>query len=132
MVRQVIRGLSPCLIQQLYTDYAIGRIALVFALKPSIEAPAPRTMVYVQRFTAIPRTPSGVSGFYAVAKAFDRGEPRYEVISASQIARPCPLSPVFKGPATRGVPGHEVLDHYSKFYINKYRTPHEFLFLHAS
>jgi hypothetical protein len=89
-------------------------------------------MAYVQRFTAIPRAPSGVSGFYAVAKALDRDLPRYEVILAEQIARPCPLSPVFKGSAIRGVVGHESLDRFSKFYINKYRTPHEFLFLHAS
>jgi hypothetical protein len=89
-------------------------------------------MAYVQRFTAIPHRPSGVSGFYAVAKALDQGSPRYEVISASQIARPCPLSPLLKGSATRGVLGHESLNHYDTFYINKHRTPHEFLFLHTS
>ncbi|KAG9089800.1 hypothetical protein FRC06_001389 [Ceratobasidium sp. 370] len=70
----------------------VGRLALLFALKPSFEVPEPRLMAYVQRFSKIPSTPSHTSGFYGVGKLFDRGiprTPRYEVIAASQIARPC-------------------------------------------
>jgi hypothetical protein len=105
---------------------------LLFALKPSVEVPKPILMAYVQRFTQIPHVPSGVSGFYGVAKAKNRGLFRYEAIAASQIARPCPLSPQIKGPAIRGVEGCQSLDRYVDFYINKYRTPHDFLFIHSS
>lgn len=86
-------------------------------------------MAYVQRFTSISRTPSSTSGFYAVAKASNRGAPRFETIAASQLARSCPLSPLIKGPATRGVVGRQSLDHYQQFYINKYRTPNDYFFL---
>ncbi|KAF8594833.1 hypothetical protein BDV93DRAFT_565007 [Ceratobasidium sp. AG-I] len=86
-------------------DYSVGRLALIFALTPSRDDPEPILMAYVQRFTSIPRTPSGTSGFYAVAKAVDCGASRFETIAAAQLARPCPLSPLIKGPATRGVLG---------------------------
>lgn len=110
-------------------DYSVGRLALIFALTPSLNDPEPILMAYVQRFTTIPRTPSGTSGFYAVAKAVNRGASRFETIAAAQLARPCPLSPLIKGAATRGVIGHQSLDHYQQFYINKYRTPNDYFFL---
>ncbi|KAG9122943.1 hypothetical protein FRC07_000441 [Ceratobasidium sp. 392] len=112
-------------------DYSVGRAALVFALKPSPGMPVPRLMVYAQRFTPIPATPSSTTGLYPVARKTQRGSPRYEVIAASQLARPCPLAPIFKGRATRGIVGHASLDHYERFYINKYRTPYDFFFLHG-
>jgi hypothetical protein len=112
------------------TDYSVGRVVLLFSLAPSTEVPQPRLMAYVQRFTAIPRSPSGTSGFYAVAKLRSQGAPRYEVITVSQIARLCPLAPVMEGQAHRDVASYDALDHYEKFYINKYRTPHDFAFLH--
>lgn len=93
--------------------------------------PDPPLMAYVQRFTTIPHVTSGVSGFYAVSKSQHRGSPRYEVVAASQIARPCPLSPIIKGRASRGVEGHESLDHYDSFYINKFRRPRDFSFIHS-
>lgn len=112
-------------------DYLIGRVALLFSLAPSTLVPEPQLMAYVQRFTPVPRTTAGASGFYAVAKARNRGTPRYEVIAASQIARPCPLSPIIEGRANRAVTGHASLDHYDRFYINKYRTPRHFSFIHS-
>ncbi|KAG8690521.1 plasma membrane H+-ATPase, partial [Ceratobasidium sp. 395] len=82
-------------------SYSVGRIALVFALKPTFQVPKPRLMAYVQRFSEIPKTAAGLTGLYAVARLQDRqAQPRFEVIAASQIARPCPLSPLIKGPAT--------------------------------
>jgi hypothetical protein len=120
------------LTNNLQTGYSVGRVALLFALKPSREVSEPTLMAYVQRFSQIPVMPSGVSGFYGVKKASDRGAHRYEVIAASQIARPCPLSPQIKGPGIRGVDNSQSLDRYIEFYINKYRTPHDFLFLHSS
>ncbi|KAG9091599.1 hypothetical protein FS749_016423 [Ceratobasidium sp. UAMH 11750] len=118
--------------EEILHNYAVGRLLLLFALKPSHEVPHPLLMAYVQRFSAIPQTPSGNNGFYAVAKMQRRGSPCYEAIAASQIARPCPLAPRFKGPAARGVVGHESLEHYQEFYINRYRTPRNFFFLLSS
>ncbi|KAG8707725.1 hypothetical protein FRC09_001650, partial [Ceratobasidium sp. 395] len=89
-------------------DYSVGRTALIFSLKSSSTVPSPRLMVYVQRFTSIPVAPSASNGFYAVAKMTERGSPRYEVVAVSQIARPCPLAPVIKGPAARGVHGQQL------------------------
>ncbi|QRV99076.1 hypothetical protein RhiJN_27095 [Ceratobasidium sp. AG-Ba] len=110
-----------------------GRIALLFALKPSAELPEPRLMAYVQRFSPIPKRATGVSGFYAVSRLQDQtGQGRYEVIAVSQIARPCPLSPQIKGSAIRGVEGQQSFDCYSQFYINKYRNPNDFLFINSS
>ncbi|KAG9088843.1 hypothetical protein FS749_001827 [Ceratobasidium sp. UAMH 11750] len=113
-------------------NYAVGRLLLLFALKPTHEEPHPLLMAYVQRFSTIPQTPSRNNGFYAVTKMQRRGLPCYEVVAASQIARPCPLTPRFKGPAARGVVGHESLEHYQEFYINQYRTPRNFFFLLSS
>ncbi|QRV97702.1 hypothetical protein RhiJN_25721 [Ceratobasidium sp. AG-Ba] len=79
-------------------DYAVGRIALLFALRPSAELPEPRLMAYVQKFSPIPKRATGVSGFYAVERLRDQrsDQSRFEVIAVSQIARPCPLSPQIK------------------------------------
>ncbi|KAG8768445.1 hypothetical protein FRC12_005555 [Ceratobasidium sp. 428] len=91
----------------------------------------PELEVVHEQFTSIPATPSSTTGLYPIAKRTQRGSPRYEVVAASQLARPCPLAPIFKGPATRGIVGHASLDHYKRFYINKYRTPYDFFFLHV-
>ncbi|KAG9123255.1 hypothetical protein FRC07_015182 [Ceratobasidium sp. 392] len=104
-------------------DYSVGRMALIFSLKQSSTVPSPGLMTYMQRFTAIPATPSATSGFYAVAKKTERGSPRYEVVAVSQIARPCPLTPVFKGPATRGVVGHASNQRRAVFYTAWSTTP---------
>ncbi|KAF8593279.1 hypothetical protein BDV93DRAFT_482507 [Ceratobasidium sp. AG-I] len=116
--------------QETLHDYSVGRVILLFSLAPCLLVPEPRLMAYVQRFSPIPKAPSRVSGLYAVAKLMQRGLPRYEVIAASQIARPCPLAPYIEGPAVAEGIGHASFDYYSKFYINKYRTPQNFTFLH--
>ncbi|KAG9101539.1 hypothetical protein FRC06_002866 [Ceratobasidium sp. 370] len=81
-------------------DYNVGRIALIFAMKPSVEVHVPCVMAYIERFTPIPDSPSRISGFYGVSKLLsEQGAPRIEVIAASQIARSCPLVPQAKGEA---------------------------------
>jgi hypothetical protein len=104
---------------------------MFFTLHPSIEIPKPGLMAYVQRFTSIPKAPSRVSGLYVVAKLLRRNSPCYEIIAASQIARPCPLSPYIVGAATPQVGGSDAFLCYDKFYINKYRTPRDFTFIHS-
>jgi hypothetical protein len=88
-------------------------------------------MVYIQQFMTIPEKPTGALGFYAIAKAYQRGSPWYKVIAMSQIAHRCPLSPLIEGCADRKVIGYASLNHYKKFYINKYRTPRDFSFIHT-
>jgi hypothetical protein len=89
-------------------------------------------MAYVQCFTKIPQQPSKTSGFYAIAKAKAYGQPRYECVSLDQIIRPCPLAPIIRGAATPEIEGHASLDHYDEFYINKYRNPHDYAWVHTS
>ncbi|KAG8694961.1 hypothetical protein FRC08_008149 [Ceratobasidium sp. 394] len=113
--------------QEVIYDYSVGRIALLFALKPSEDVLEPCLMAYVQRFSDIPKNSTGTTGFYTIGRLN-----RYEVIAASQIARPCSLSPQIKGVATRDIEGHQSLNHYKRFYINKYRLPIDFLFIHSS
>jgi hypothetical protein len=113
-------------------DYRVGRLALVFALPASDEVPIPRVMTLVQRFSPIPETTNGASGFYRVKKLMSRGLPRFEVVATSQVARLCSLAPRIEGPAARGVEGNKSLVHYDQFYINTYRNPRDFLFVHAN
>lgn len=87
-------------------------------------------MAYVQRFSKISPRPSGNSGFFAVGKAYRRNRLHYECIPLEQVIRPCPLSPIFNGPADPDVEGHASLDHYCRFYVNKYRNPHDFAWIH--
>jgi hypothetical protein len=113
-------------------DYRVGRLVLIFSLTPSAELPNPRKMVYMESFSAMSRQYSSTSGFYAVAKARTHGRPRYRCAYLDQVIRPCPLSPIIKGPAQRGMEGHDSLDHYFNFYINKYRNPHDYAWMHQS
>ncbi|QRV93928.1 beige protein [Ceratobasidium sp. AG-Ba] len=112
-------------------DYSVGRVALLFAIRSSAEVPEPRVMVYIERFSDIPKTPTGTTGLHAVRRLLESNREqrrledggqrsRFEVVAVSQLARICPLSPLFKGPATTGIEGHESLNHYNTFYINKY------------
>lgn len=110
-------------------DYSIGRLRLLFSLSPTAVMPNPPTMAYVHLFTS-PGPVSAVSGFHGVGKCMTRGNARHAVIFASQIVRPCPLSPIFCGEADRDVKGTESLSHYDKFYVNKYRHPRDFCFIH--
>ncbi|KAG9122176.1 hypothetical protein FRC07_001561 [Ceratobasidium sp. 392] len=112
-------------------DFSVGRIALIFALSPSRNRPVPRLMLYMQRFTNIPASPGNNTGLLSISKKTEGGSLRYEIVAASQLARPCPLAPVIKGPAIPGVVGHDSFNHYKQFFINKYRTPYDFFFLHS-
>ncbi|QRV79933.1 beige protein [Ceratobasidium sp. AG-Ba] len=112
-------------------SYSVGCVALLFGLKPTPEIPNPRLMCYVQRFGNILPKP-GFSSLHSIKKAKDRYSPKFEVIAASQVARPCSLAPRIEGPATQGIDGTQSLDYYEHFYINKYRVPEEFFFLQFS
>ncbi|CUA74203.1 hypothetical protein RSOLAG22IIIB_11042 [Rhizoctonia solani] len=115
---------------QTLADYRVGRLVLIFSLALTTEVPIPRLMAYVERFTAISKKRSGVSGPHAVAKSTILGRTRYECVFLDQIIRPCPLAPIINGPAERGIEGHESLSYYNSFYINKYRHPRDFAWLH--
>ncbi|QRV74692.1 hypothetical protein RhiJN_02707 [Ceratobasidium sp. AG-Ba] len=46
-------------------DYSVGRVALLFALHVSAEVPEPRVMAYIERFSDIPKAPTGATGLHA-------------------------------------------------------------------
>lgn len=52
-----------------------------------------------------------------------------EIVHASRIVRVCRLSPRISGPAIRGVTPDTALDRYNTFYINKYYSVNDFLFI---
>lgn len=89
-------------------------------------------MAYVERFTAISKQRSGNSGFHTVGKSRVLGRTRYECVFLEQVIRPCPLSPIIKGAAKRDVEGHDSLSHYDSFYINKYRNPRDYAWIHQT
>ncbi|KAG8732995.1 hypothetical protein FRC11_009448 [Ceratobasidium sp. 423] len=125
-------GVRELLNKQLH-DYHVGRLALLFAIAPSPLLPQPRLLAYVQRFTSIPRRPGGPSGFFKVRKSrVGGGMSHYEIIDTVQIAWACPLAPVIKEQALRDVQGHQSLERYQEFYINGFRTPCDFSFIHSS
>ncbi|KAG8736283.1 hypothetical protein FRC10_009482 [Ceratobasidium sp. 414] len=70
--------------------------------------------------------------FPAVKKTMNCRQSHYEIIAASQITWPCLLLPIVNQAATQGVEDLGSLDHYEQFYINKYRIPSDFLFLHTT
>jgi hypothetical protein len=98
---------------------------------PSADSTQAPVMAYIHLPTNAPSTPSPVAGLYGVRKCTRaQNEPQYIVIRADQIVRPCPLLPIIKGPANRNLTNSNALSYYQQFYINKYRHPREFAFLH--
>jgi hypothetical protein len=113
-------------------DYHVGQLVLIFSPTPSTDIPDPRKMAYIELFSAISQQSSATSGFHMVAKSMAFGHPRYQCIFLDQVIRPCLLSPIINGPAVQGVEGHDSLDHYYRFYINKYRNPNDYMWMHQS
>lgn len=60
------------------------------------------------------------------------GRPHYQCIFLDQVLRPCPLAPIIRGPAARGVEAHDSLEHYTQSYIIKYQHPHDYAWIHQS
>jgi hypothetical protein len=115
---------------QFLPDCRVGWLVLIFSLTSSPDSPSPPKMAYIELFSAIPQQCSSTSGFHAVRRVKNMGYSQYRCIFLNQVIRPCPLAPIFSGPAVRGVEGHDSLDHYMNFYINKYRNPHDFAWIH--
>lgn len=114
------------------TAYRVGRLKLIFSVSRTPKNPSPRKMAYVQRFSKISCHPSGNSGFYGEGKAYQRDCLDYDCVPVDQVIHPCPLSPILKGAAAPNIEGHALLDHYYQSYINKYRNPHDFVWIHQS
>lgn len=68
-----------------------------------------------------------MTGMLTVNKA--DGRKRYQMIAASDIVRLCPLSPVIHGRAPLDVNRDNVLEHFSNFYLNKYRNIDDYIFM---
>lgn len=56
-------------------------------------------------------------------------ETHSEIIRALRIVRVCPLAPRITGPALRNATPYTALDLYDEFYINKYYSISDFLYI---
>ncbi|KAG8723018.1 hypothetical protein FRC09_005099 [Ceratobasidium sp. 395] len=110
-------------------DCSIGQIRLIFRLTPTILIPKPPLMTYVRTFTKIPPSACRISGLLKVSKTDGRWQHR--IVLASEIVRLCPLAPIMRGPAPRDVSRDNVLEHFSDFYLNKYRSMDDFMFIYS-
>ncbi|KAG8735953.1 hypothetical protein FRC10_009957 [Ceratobasidium sp. 414] len=105
----------------------VGRICLIFRIasmgKTKTQAP---TLAYLVPFSAIPSSPEQITQLYVVKK-LERG--RGIFLNAVRIVRICPLSPRFSDVARRDVTPNTALDCYNTFYINKYFSLSDFLYV---
>ncbi|EUC56766.1 hypothetical protein RSOL_195550, partial [Rhizoctonia solani AG-3 Rhs1AP] len=111
------------------SDCQAGRLQLIFRviLSPPELATNP-VIACIHRFLPIPSNPETATGMLLVLKP-----PRIqaELIHISRILRICPLSPHITGHAIPGVTAQTTLDQYNSFYLNKYHSISDFLFLNG-
>ncbi|KAG8692125.1 hypothetical protein FRC08_009995 [Ceratobasidium sp. 394] len=105
----------------------VGRICLIFRIasmgKTKAQAP---TLAYLVPLSAIPNSPEQITQLYVVKKLERR---RGIFLDAARIVRICPLSPRFSDVARRDVTPNTALDCYNTFYINKYFSLSDFLYI---
>ncbi|CAE6434587.1 unnamed protein product [Rhizoctonia solani] len=110
-------------------DCHAGRLRLIFrVIPPPLEPTASTVFAYIHRFSPIPSSPEGATGMFIVSKP---ERIRNDLVNLSRILRICPLSPHISGPAIPGVTPQTTLDRYSSFYLNKYHSMSDFLFLNG-
>ncbi|KAG8705804.1 hypothetical protein FRC09_002747 [Ceratobasidium sp. 395] len=110
-------------------DCSVGQIRLIFRLAPTILIPKPPLMAFVHTFTKISRSANRTTGLLTVSKTIGRW--KHRIILASEVVRSCPLAPVMRGAALRDVNRDNVLERYSDFYLNKYRSVDDFIFMYS-
>ncbi|KAG8705112.1 hypothetical protein FRC08_001837 [Ceratobasidium sp. 394] len=111
-------------------DCDIRRLRLIFCIVPTTEQPPSTTSIpvfaYMHRFRSTLSGPENATGMFVVTKP---AHIRPQLVEISRITRLCPLAPHIAGTALPGVTSQTTLDQYSSFYINKYRSMGDFVFL---
>ncbi|KAG9087311.1 hypothetical protein FS749_003000 [Ceratobasidium sp. UAMH 11750] len=109
-------------------DCDIGRLRLVFCIVPTIQQPIESTPVfaYLHKFRSLPPSPENATNMFVISKP---ARLRAQIVEASKILRLCPLAPHISHSAIPGVTPQTTLDKYNTFYINKYRSISDFVFL---
>jgi hypothetical protein len=110
-----------------YIDCAVGQLRLIFRFTPTTLIPNPPLMAYMHGFSKIPLLGGRYTRLLTVNK--NEGPRQHRVIPVSQVLRLCPLAPVIRGKAARDVNRDNVLERYTQFYLNKYRTIDDYLFM---
>ncbi|KAG8702415.1 hypothetical protein FRC08_003497 [Ceratobasidium sp. 394] len=104
-----------------------GQVQLIFRLTPTTLVPNPPMMAYLHAFSIIPRSACKITGLLTVSKV--DGQNKHRLVLASGIVRLCPSAPVIHGCAPRDVDRHNVLERFSRFYLNKYRSIDDYIFM---
>ncbi|CAE7129460.1 unnamed protein product [Rhizoctonia solani] len=108
-------------------DCQAGRLRLIFRVLPLPPGrPTSTVFGYIHRFSPIPSSPESTTGMFVISKP---ARIRNDLVNLSRILRICPLSPQISGPAISGITPRTTLDRYSSFYLNKYHSMSDFLFL---
>ncbi|QRV86862.1 beige protein [Ceratobasidium sp. AG-Ba] len=117
-------------------DCEAGRLRLIFSLipypetQPPVDAQSPAPLfAYLHNFKSIATSTLENATNMIVIKKPARLRPH--LVDISQIVRICPLAPRFSGPAILGVTHRSTLDAYDSFYLNKYRSISDFIFLNG-
>ncbi|QRV74372.1 beige protein [Ceratobasidium sp. AG-Ba] len=109
-------------------DCNVGRLRLVFAIIPVTPQPSMRIPVfaYLHSYRSIPLAPENATNMFVVTKP---ARIQTTLINVARVIRICPLAPHISGAALPGVTPNTTLERYSSFYINKYHSIGDFVWL---
>lgn len=98
----------------------------MFRIAPTAERPASPVFAYIEKYLPIPSTPENATNMFVVSKP---ARVRTELVDVARITRVCPLSPRISGAAAPNVTPETTLDTYNSFYINKYYSISDFVYM---
>lgn len=108
------------------SDCHVSRIRLLFCIAATAERPASPIFAYIKKYLPIPSTPESATNMFVLSKP---ARERMDFVDVAQITRVCPLSPRISGTVTPGITPETTLDTYKSFYINKYHSTSDFVYM---